>query len=69
MAFGFDFVPNFLDFASRPDENAAARYPFVRPAHEFLGTPGAVGLDHLVSRIAEQKEIQFLLGSKTLKQL
>jgi hypothetical protein len=68
VAFGFDLFPHFLDFARRSDEDAAARNSQVRPAHEFLGAPGAVRLDHLVCGVTEQKKIQFLLGSETLQQ-
>jgi hypothetical protein len=68
VAFGFDFVPDFLNLASGANENAAAHDSHVRSAHEFLGAPGTVGRNHPVRGVAEQKKIQFPLSSETLQQ-
>jgi len=67
VPFGFHFVPNFLNLSIRADEKAAAHDSLVSPPHKFLVAPGPEGLDHFVGRIAEEWEIQFLLGLETLQ--
>jgi hypothetical protein len=64
VAFGFYVVPGLLDFAVGADEVGDARDALEAATHEFLQAPGAVGLQHFVSGIAEQREIQLLLGFK-----
>jgi len=61
MAFHPYFVPDFIDFAIRRDQKSATHDSFENPAHKFLWTPYSIRLDHLVSRIAQQRKIQFLL--------
>jgi hypothetical protein len=55
-------VPYLLDFAIGANQEGAADDALVRAAHEFLQAPHAVGFDHLVVRITEQGEIEFLFG-------
>jgi hypothetical protein len=55
------FVPDFLNFAIRTDQKSAPYDSFENPAHEFLRAPDAIFFDHLVSRIAQQRKIEFLL--------
>ena len=67
MAFGFDGVPDFLDFAPGVDQKTAADDSLKQTAHEFLAAPGAVGFDHFVRGIAEQREIEFVLVAEALQ--
>jgi hypothetical protein len=67
VAFGFYFVPGFLDFAIWADQESAADDSFEGTAHEFFRAPGAEGFNHFVGRIAKKREIQFLLGFETLQ--
>ena len=69
MAFGPDGVPDFLDFAVGADQKAAADDSLEQAAHEFLAAPRAVGLNHLVRGIAEQREIEFVLVAEVLQGL
>lgn len=69
VAFGFDGVPDFLDFAVGADQKTAADDSLEQAAHEFLAAPRAVGLDHLVRRVAEQREIQFVFVAEVLQGL
>jgi hypothetical protein len=62
MAFGFHGWPDFFDFAVGANEEGAADDALVRPAHKLFFLPGAEGPDGMVIGIAEQGEIQFLLG-------
>jgi len=58
-----------LDLPISADQEAAAHNPLKRPAHEFLRAPCAVGFQHFVRGVAEQRKIQFLLGLEALQQL
>jgi len=69
VAFGFDGVPDFFDFAVGADQKTAADDSLEQAAHEFLAAPRAVGLDHLVRGIAEQREIEFVLVAEVLQGL
>jgi hypothetical protein len=51
-----------FDFAGLADEEGTADDAHVGAAHEFLFLPSAEFLDGFVGGIAEQWEIQFLLG-------
>ena len=51
-----------LDFAGFADEEGAADDAHVGAAHELFFLPGAEFLDGFVSGIAEQREIEILLG-------
>ena len=62
MAFGFDQGPDLFDFAGLADEEGAANDAHEGAGHELLPLPGSELLDGLVSWIAEQWEIQILLG-------
>jgi hypothetical protein len=62
MAFGFDEGPDVLDFAGLADEERAADDAYESAAHELFFLPGAELLDSFVSGIAEQGEIEILLG-------
>ena len=62
MAFYFYSVPDLRDAAVFVDEEGAANDAFEAAAHEFLHAPLAVGLDHFVIGVAEEREVQFLLG-------
>ena len=64
MAFGFDEGPDFLDFAGFADEEGTPDDAHEGAAHELFFLPGAELLDGFVSGIAEQWEIEFLLGFK-----
>ena len=66
VAFCLHFIPDFLDLAVSADQKCAAHDALERAAHEFLHPPDAVGFDHFVSGIAEQREIQLLLGFEVL---
>ena len=69
MAFCLHIVPDFLDFAVGTDEHAATDYTFVRPAHELLHAPEAVGFNHFVVGIAEKCEIELILFLEARKRL
>ena len=62
MAFGSDEGPEFSDFASLADEKGTADDAHVGAAHELFLMPGAELLDGFVGGIAEQGEIETLLG-------
>ncbi len=62
MAFGSDERPDFLDFAGFADEEGAADDAHMGAAHEMLFLPGAEFLDGFVGGVAEQREIEILLG-------
>jgi len=62
VAFGMDGGPNFLDFAGFSDEERAAYDAHEFAAHELLLLPGAVGRDGFVVGIAQQREIELVLG-------
>ncbi len=65
MAFDFYGVPDTLQLAVCADQECAAGDALERPTHEFLHAPDAVGLQHLVRRIAEQWKVEFLLYFET----
>ena len=62
MAFGFDERPDVFDFAGFADEERAADDAHEGAAHELFFLPGTELLDGLVGGVAEQKEIEILLG-------
>jgi hypothetical protein len=62
VAFGFDEGPDVFDFAGFADEEGAADDAHEGAAHELLFLPGAEFLDGFVGGIAEQGEIEILLG-------
>src|SRR5713226_6762446 len=62
MAFGVDGGPDFFDFAVFADEERAADDAHEFAAHELLFLPGAKGLDGFVIGIAQQREIELVLG-------
>jgi hypothetical protein len=62
VAFGFDGGPEFLDFAGFADEEGAADDAHEGAAYELFSLPSAEFLDGLVGGIAEQGEIEILLG-------
>ena len=62
MAFGFDEGPEFLDFAGFADEEGASDDAHEGAVHELLFLPGAEFLDGFVGGVAEQGEIEILLG-------
>jgi hypothetical protein len=62
MAFGVNGGPDFFDFAGFADEEGAAHDAHEFAAHELLLLPGAEGLDGFVIGIAQQREIEFVLG-------
>jgi hypothetical protein len=61
MALGLYAVPDFFGLSVRPDEEGTAGDAHERSAHELFHSPGAVGFDHFVFRIAQQREIELLL--------
>ena len=69
MAFGFDGVPDSLDLAIGANQITAADDSLEHAAHEFLPAPRAVGFDHLVRGIAEQREIEFVFVAEVLQGL
>src|SRR5258708_7296518 len=69
VAFGPDGVPDLFDFAVGADQKTAADNSLEQAAHEFLGAPRAVGFDHLVRGIAEQREIELPLVAEFLQGL
>jgi hypothetical protein len=62
VAFGFDEGPDFLNFAGFADEEGAADNAHEGAAHELFSLPGSELLNGLVGRVAEQGEIEILLG-------
>src|SRR6266436_841748 len=54
-------VPDFFDFAVRPNQKRAPHDSFENSAHEFFRAPYAIFFDHFVSRIAQQGKVEFLL--------
>ncbi len=62
MAFGFDEGPDFFDLAGLADEEGAADDAHEGAAHELFFLPGAKFCDGLVSRVAEQRKIDPVLG-------
>jgi len=62
VAFGFDEGPDVFDFAGFADEEGAADDAHEGAAHELFFLPGAELLDGLVGGVAEQWEIETLLG-------
>jgi len=69
VAFGFDGVPDLLDFAVGTDQKTAADNPLEQAAHEFLPAPGAIEFDHFVCGIAEQRKIELPLVAEFLESL
>ncbi len=61
VAFGLHAVPDFFDLSVRPDEEGTAGDAHERSAHKLLQSPGAVGFDRFVFRIAQQREIELQL--------
>ena len=53
-------VPHLLNLAVGSDQEGAPHDPLKGAAHEFLHAPDAVGFEHFVVGIAEQREIKFL---------
>jgi len=64
VAFGFDEGPDVFDFAGFADEEGAADDAHESAAHELFFLPGAEFLDGFVGGIAEQREIEILLGTE-----
>jgi hypothetical protein len=62
VAFGFDEGPDCFDFAGFADEEGTADDAHEGAAHKLLFLPAAEFLDGLVGGIAEQREIEILLG-------
>ena len=62
VAFGSDEGPEFLDFTGFANEEGTADDAHVGAAHELFFLPGAELLDGFVGGIAEQREIEILLG-------
>jgi hypothetical protein len=62
VALGFDEGPEVLDFASFANQEGAADNAHEGAAHELFFLPSAEFLDGLVGGIAEQREIEILLG-------
>jgi hypothetical protein len=62
VAFGFDEGPDVFDFAGFADEERAADDAHEGAAHELFFLPGAEFGDEFVIGVAEQGEIQILLG-------
>lgn len=62
MAFGADFVPDFLQFAVGANEVRAADDAKERFAEEFLHAARAVGFDGFEVRITEKIEVELVLG-------
>ena len=69
VAFGFDGVPDLFNFAVGADQKTAADNSFEKTAHEFFPAPCAVGFDHLVRGIAEQRKIELPLVAEPLQGL
>jgi hypothetical protein len=64
VAFHFYLIPQLFDLAVGADQEGAAHDSGEGAAHEFLGAPDAIGFQHLAAGIADEREIQFLLGTK-----
>jgi hypothetical protein len=62
VTFGFDEGPDMFDFAGFADEEGAADDAHGGAAHELFFLPGAELGDEFVVGVAEQGEIQILLG-------
>lgn len=62
VAFGLDEGPDVLDFAGFADEEGTADDAHEGAVHEMLFLPGAELLDGFVGGVAEQGEIEILLG-------
>jgi len=62
VAFGSDEGPEFFDFAVLANEERAADDAHEGAAHELFFLPGAELLDGFVGGVAEQREIEILLG-------
>jgi hypothetical protein len=62
VAFGFDEGPAVFDFAGFADEEGTADDAHEGAAHELFFLPGAELFDGFVGWIAEQREIEILLG-------
>ena len=60
MIFYLYAVPHLLNLAVGSDQEGAPHDPLKGAAHEFLHAPDAVGFEHFVVGIAEQREIKFL---------
>ena len=69
MAFGPDWIPDLFDLAVGADQKAAADNSLEQTAHEFFPAPRAVGFDHFVRGIAEQREIELPLVTEFLQRL
>jgi hypothetical protein len=62
VAFCFDVVPDVFEFSVRADEKRAANDAEKRFAEKFLHAARAIGFDRFQVRIAEEIEVEFLLG-------
>ena len=62
MALRSDVVPNVFEVAVGADEKRAANNAEKRAAEEFLHAARAVGFDRFEIGIAEQIEVELLLG-------
>ena len=60
MAFSGDRIPDLLDLAIWTDQKSTAHDALENLAHESLGAPHSVFLNHFVLGVAEQRKIQFL---------
>jgi len=69
VALGFDWIPDLFDFAVGADQKTAADNSLKQAAHEFLAAPRAVGFDHFVGWIAEQRKIELPLVAEFLQSL
>ena len=69
MAFDLYLIPGLLDLAVGADQEGAADDAGEAAAHEFLHAPDAVGFQHLVRRVADQREIQLLFGAEGCQRL
>jgi hypothetical protein len=69
VAFGFDWIPGGFDFAVGADQKTATDNSLEQAAHELLSAPRAVGFDHLVHGIAEQREIELPFVAEFLQGL
>jgi hypothetical protein len=62
VALGFDEGPDVFDFAGFADEKGTADDAHESAAHELFFLPGAEPLNGFVGEVAEQREIEILLG-------
>jgi hypothetical protein len=62
VAFGFDERPNVFDFAVLANEEGAAHDAQEGAAHKLFFLPGAEFLNGFVGGVAEQGEIEVVLG-------